>query len=198
MFPTIENWKAQVIAPGDNQFTANRFYDYYRGKYEICKTVAPARIAEIGVRYGYSAFAFLAACPQAQYTGYDIEAGCYGGVKANTFVYVADLLRHHYPDAQIELIYQDSRGINSIGGPYDFIHVDANHREQACRHDMDLAMAACLPGGVILIDDYTYIAGVARAVDKFVVDKGPAIERHYSRPSLRGEYIIEKKGNDKT
>ena len=195
-FPTIDNWQKQVIAPGDEQFKARRFYDYYRGKFEICRAVAPARIAEIGVRYGYSAFSFLAASPGAEYTGYDVVAGCYGGVKANTFVYVCDLLRRHYPEAQVELIYQDSREMESLGGPFDFVHVDANHREEVCRHDMELALAACCPGGVILVDDYTYIAGVTRAVDRFVLDNASAIERHYSRPSLRGEYIIEKQNDE--
>ncbi len=192
MFPTIENWR-RVIAPSDEQFAAEKFYLYYRGKYEIALETGPARIAEIGVRYGYSAFAFLSANPQAHYTGYDLHAGTHGGARANTFVYVDDMLTKHFPEARIELIFQDTREMNSLGGTYDFIHIDGDHSEPGCYHDLALAIAACRPGGRILIDDYTYKKGVNAAVDRFTAEHADRIAGQELRPSIRGEYIIDIK-----
>ena len=40
---------------------------YYDIKQDICRRVAPKTIAEIGVRAGYSAWAFLQAAPDAHY-----------------------------------------------------------------------------------------------------------------------------------
>src|SRR4051794_5262627 len=52
---------------------------YYRTKWAIARTLQPKRVLEIGVRYGYSALAFLDACPEAQYLGIDIDSDLYGG-----------------------------------------------------------------------------------------------------------------------
>ncbi len=45
--------------------------DYYRMKWAIAKVLQPESILEVGVRFGYSARAFLEACPDAVYTGID-------------------------------------------------------------------------------------------------------------------------------
>jgi len=55
--------------------------DYYLFKYRIAALLQPQTILEIGVRYGYSAAAFLAARPTASYIGLDAETGTDGGVK---------------------------------------------------------------------------------------------------------------------
>ena len=40
---------------------------YYRLKWAVARVLQPQRILEIGVRFGYSAAAFLNACPNATY-----------------------------------------------------------------------------------------------------------------------------------
>ena len=45
--------------------------DIYKMKWAIAKLLRPASILEMGVRYGYSARAFLDACPDAHYLGID-------------------------------------------------------------------------------------------------------------------------------
>lgn len=198
-FPPLEYWQREIVAPGDDQFKQKRFHDYYRTKYEIACERRPKRICEIGVRYGYSAFAFLCGAPDAQcFIGVDMLGGGHGGVRENTFPRVREMLDREFPAVAIYLTHQDTRTLSSLPGsnfPFpptlDFVHVDGDHSEAGCRHDLLLAIAAAARGGTILVDDYTYIAGVTRAVDKFVVECAARIESHYCKKSLRGEYIIK-------
>ena len=192
-FPSIEMWRSIVLAPGEDKFGRRDFYEYYREKFRICKLFGPASIAEIGVRWGYSAFAFLCAEPSASYTGWDLIGGGHGGVAADTFGRVAELLKSNFPDAGIELIHADTRQLESLGGPYDFIHVDGNHSSVAAIGDMELAFKSLSPGGVMLVDDYEYIAGVKIAADRFILNNREKIEQFYTVESLRGEMVIRRK-----
>src|SRR5271163_2412703 len=58
---------------------------YYRTKWAIAAVLQPKRILEIGVRFGYSAMAFLDACPSASYLGIDINAEANGGCRDAVF-----------------------------------------------------------------------------------------------------------------
>ena len=84
----------KCIKPGDTSlpYASREVYQHYLQKYNICKTQNPNSILEIGVRFGYSAYAFLSACPAAVYTGLDIPDGQHGGVGYGTFDYVAKML----------------------------------------------------------------------------------------------------------
>ena len=193
-FPAIELWRTGVVLAGDKRFCKEHLYNYYFGKFLIANAFGPKAIAEIGVRWGYSAFSFLCASPAASYTGFDMIGGGHGGAKENTFARVNLMLKEHFPDAKVTLEHCDTRRAAELGGPYDFVHVDGNHTQDACRHDIELAMAALGPGGVILIDDYTAIEGVKKAADGYVKDNQGLIERRHIVPSLTGELIIIKKG----
>lgn len=196
-FISIDTWQKIVLVEGDSkQFWRQDFYDYYRTKFEIALEKKPKTICEIGVRWGYSAFSFLSAVPTARYTGYDIVAGTHGGAKGiMTFPRVQLLLERWFPEADINLIYADTRVLKGLGGPFDFIHVDGDHSVEGCRHDLELALEACSPGGTILVDDYNYIKGVTEAADDFCRNWQYRIANIQSRHSLRGELIITKGGD---
>lgn len=193
-FPPIHWWHKFVRKPGDlPQYKRPEFYEYYRTKFEIALAAVPQRIAEIGVRWGYSAYSFLLASPKARYVGFDILEGPHGGVKGiDTFDYVREMLARHFPDATVILNHCNTQQLEGLCGSYDFIHIDGDHTEAGCRHDLDLAMAALEPGGTILVDDYEYIAGVTRAADKFCRERSAEIAEKFSRHSLRGELVIRK------
>jgi len=195
-FPVQPWWAAYVIHPDDEQkFGAEPFYSYYRTKYELAKRCAPRDICEIGVRWGYSAWAFLAAAPEASYSGFDRQAGTHGGVKGvNTFGYVETLLQRDFSGVCVCLHEADTRQCRTLAGFYDFIHIDGDHSEDGCRHDLELALKACHAGGSILVDDYDYIAGVRRAVDGFVACHADRFSSQLHVPGLRGEYLITTKG----
>jgi len=194
-FPDIDTWRRTVVKPGDDvQYLRPEFYEYYRTKYEICREAEPESICEIGVRFGYSAYSFLSAVPGAFYCGFDIIAGTHGGAKGvDTFGYVYKLLTENFPDAVVFLKHCDTRKIDSLGGPYDFIHVDGDHSGAGCGHDLKLALLACSAGGTILVDDYNYIKGVTMACDEFAERNADELAGIESRHSLRGELILKKK-----
>lgn len=192
-FIAIEKWRSEVLVPGDEKFGRRDFWEYYKEKFRICKLYDPAAVAEIGVRYGYSAFAFLFAVTEASYTGYDLIGGGHGGVKGDTFVKVEKLLETNFPKAEIKLIHADTRTLDNLGGPYDFIHIDGNHSIIAVLHDLEIALESLSPGGIILVDDYEYISGVRVATDRFILRNRQRIEQFYTIKSLRGEMIIRKK-----
>ena len=54
---------------------------YYEVKHAIAKRLQPKSICEIGVRAGYSAYAFLSAAPAAEFLG--IDWGTAGSVDEN-------------------------------------------------------------------------------------------------------------------
>lgn len=194
-FIPFDQWLEIVPRNDDSQqYRQRRFYDYYRTKFEIALRAKPQNICEIGVRWGYSAFSFLAAAPAALYIGYDILAGTHGGIRqTDTFAYAMDFLQEYFPQAQIVLIHEDTQQIQSLPGRFDLIHIDADHSEKASRHDIKMAIEACKPEGLILVDDYRYIAGVNRAVNFAVRDMKEVIDRFEIQESLRGEALIWKK-----
>lgn len=190
-FPTIENWR-KILVPGDEKFGKPEFYEYYKTKYEIAKRFHPEHIAEIGVRWGYSAYAFLCACPVSSYSGFDMISGGHGGVKDDTFDYVKQLLENSFSESLIKLFHIDTRKLDILGTGFDFIHIDGNHTESGAYHDMEISFKSLNSGGVLLVDDFTYIAGVARAVRQFVKDYNSYIKSTEEIESIRGEYIIIK------
>ena len=192
-FPKIDWWRQNIVYPNDSKrFLKEHLYEYYLEKYMICRMFMPKAIAEVGVRWGYSAFSFLCASPQAAYTGFDMINGGYGGVAIDTFGHVSKLLNDNFPDAKVVLHHADTRQIQSINGPYDFIHIDGNHSTQACYHDIQMAIEACENGGIILIDDYVLHMSVKNAVDSFIKKRAEQIDRYFRLPSLTGEFVLIK------
>jgi len=192
-FPEYQWWADNIVHAGDEQFRKRHYYDYYFQKYMIANLFEPLVICEIGVRWGYSAYSFLCASPRADYTGYDIVNGGHGGAKTDTFAHVNLMLGQNFPDAGKNMVHADTQMLDRLAGPYDFAHVDGDHTEAGCLHDINLAFEACVSGGIILVDDYSYIAGVKRAVNKFVKTNQKDIRNYHSIASLRGEYLIIKK-----
>jgi len=193
-FPKIEWWRENVLMETDSKrFFKRHYYEYYLQKYIMARMAGPTAICEIGVRWGYSAYSFLLAAPQASYLGLDIENGGCGGAKLNTFPYVGKLLGDNFPKARVDLRHINTSQIRSLSGYYDFVHVDGDHHEQNCYHDMEMALDACISGGVVLVDDYISIDGVKRAVNNFVRDNEKEIERWFLVPSLTGEFVMVKK-----
>lgn len=191
-FPDYQWWRRNVVLEGDKRFFKKHYYDYYFEKYLIANAFCPMAIAEIGVRWGYSAYSFLRAAPRADYTGFDIINGGHGGAKQDTFARVHLMLSQHFPCAGITLKHADTQKLNSLGDTYDFVHVDGDHTEAGCLHDIKLAFEACVGGGVVLVDDYTNIDGVKRAADKFVKDNDNNIKQCHLIPSVTGEFLIIK------
>lgn len=184
-----------IICLDDPTATTKRieqYKKYYKVKYDICKKQKPKRIAEIGVRAGYSAWAFLQACPMAEYIGIDADNGTHGGQGGESGVFSewAAYILKDYNFEQIRLDTQTVSNLNIFN--IDLFHVDGDHTAAGVQHDLDLAFMSINVNGLILVDDITYIDSVRIGVSKWIKRMENKISLEFIS-SLRGEMLIRKK-----
>lgn len=177
------DWWKQLTAlwwPGEKELlpTNPKVESCYRHKYLVAELIKPKRICEIGVRAGYSAFAFLSACPKAEFIGLDNNSNRHGGVEG-VFVTHAPKVLEKFNTKLI--VFDSQKAKNLYGKPYDFIHVDGDHSYDGCLHDLNISHKTC---EWILVDDYDLIPKVRAATDVF-------ISYH---PEYTVEYIPEQYG----
>ena len=100
---------------------------YYRLKFAIAKTLQPKSILEVGVRFGYSARAFLEASPAANLLGIDLDCNLYGGQKG-----ALEWARQITAAYDAEFVTADTQQMKRLPGSiYDLIHVDGQQDETA-------------------------------------------------------------------
>src|SRR5437762_4333916 len=113
-----------------------QWVQYYRPKWAIARHLRPASILEIGVRFGYSAAAFLHGSPKARYLGVDLDTDDFGGVKG-----AIEWARKIVAPFQAEFLIADSQEMERFPGEiYDLIHVDGQQEGDGTFHDMELAL----------------------------------------------------------
>lgn len=161
--------------PDDPMEPSDELRTYYEVKYNTaCQLQAAGKltsILEIGVRAGYSAFAFLSANPSAQFYGIDADVGGWGG-QAGWIEKAAAVLH----DFSVKIAKANTQQLHSIeecypGQRFDFAHIDGDHSFDGCYHDLELCAAV---SDVMLVDDYDFIAPVRAAVDHWLL-------RHHGR-----------------
>ena len=183
-----------VMCPDDVTLTPARFELYrvlYREKYEIISERPVNSILEIGVRAGYSAWAFLLACPLARYVGLDPHNGTHGGKGGENYAY-ENWARRILAGYNVELHRIDTQKESDLSrfGSFDFIHVDGDHTADGVEHDLDLSFHVLNPDGRILVDDYTYLPEVKRGVDSWIVKNAHRISHRFIE-TVRGDVCIE-------
>lgn len=119
---------------------------YVPFKYRTALLLQPKKIVEIGVQCGYAARAFLEACPEAEYIGFDISGRDHGFIK-----WSRRLLRPF--NARIYCGYDTQKSQDLELSDVDLFHVDGSHKAGHCYHDMVLAAKTLRPGGAMLVDD---------------------------------------------
>ena len=193
-FISFEKWLADIAHPQDGSCRSVDFYNGCKQKWDIAQRFNPKLIAEIGVRLGYSAYAFLAACPQAIYHGYDVWGGDHGGTKIAGAEYVTWMLACNCKEANVTLHTANTQQLNSLDlHEVDFFHVDGDHSQQGALHDMEVVWPTIKPGGVMIIDDYDFIVPVRGAVDQFIKSNSESIKSHEYFKTFRGDMVIVKK-----
>jgi hypothetical protein len=150
-------------------------------KYDVARRIAPRSICEIGVRAGYSAFAFLSAAPQAEYLGLDIDGTDHGGERG-----FFDYARGVLAGFRATLTRADTQQLDRLPGRYDLVHVDGDHTQAGCRHDLELA---CRAAPHVLVDDCDFIPEVRRACDEFAVAH-PELSVEYIDDGARGSLVF--------
>ncbi|MGE5191919.1 MAG: class I SAM-dependent methyltransferase [Deltaproteobacteria bacterium] len=170
----------------------------YETKFAVMQLLQPRSIVEFGVRTGYSAFAFLTACPKTRFVGLDANVDAHGG-----FVGAIDHARRILApfDASIAEMttaqYAKLLDGDAVLPSYDLIHVDADHTFAGCTFDLDLSLM--LSPRHIVVDDYLGIPDVAAACDAFFARNGDGWTRIVVSDGHHGlvifSRVIPKAGN---
>ena len=159
---------------------------YYRTKWAIAAVLRPKRILEIGVRFGYSAMAFLDACPFASYLGIDINSEANGGYPDSVF-WAARQLRHR----KASFLIADSQAFDRWPGErYDLIHVDGQQDGKGTIHDLSMALRQA---NYVLLDGYLWTRQNFLAANEFIYRYRDLIESCFVIPGYAGELIIRPK-----
>jgi hypothetical protein len=168
-------------SPGDVRWC----YDW---KFRLAQVLQPRRILELGVRFGYSAAAFLAASPAAEYYGVDADNGANGGT-VGAYREARAMLAREFADRTITVHKLDTQKRIPRGKGYDLVHVDADHSYEGCLND--LRLAARLGRRWVLVDDihHSPCPNVALAVKDFLTETG--FSHVYFDDSFRGDCLIQ-------
>lgn len=160
--------------------------------YAVAKTIQPTSYLEIGVRFGYSLLPTLVAAPSLTYAlGMDLEE--YGSNSATK----SNLEKYYHGDCNVQLEHIDSQQVTELPQYFTLINVDGCHTTACKMHDLRLAQNYCK---YLLIDDYSYLPDVKRAIinwlDEVSVDgwgKPSLIEWALHLPTFRGSYLVKFK-----
>lgn len=197
----------KYFRPGDPFLAINKLEDVLAGytlKHAIATELKPKSIVEIGVRAGYSAAAFLAACPMATFLGLDADNGRDGG-EVGYSLWTQEMLEDRFPQAKVAVLRCDTQQEDWVSSlatrdsqlatSFDLAHVDGDHSYAGCLKD--LAQSARV-AKAILVDDVDFIPDVERAVCRFLFDlhaagRPPRRVQYWpsSSGSLRGDVLIE-------
>jgi 2-polyprenyl-3-methyl-5-hydroxy-6-metoxy-1,4-benzoquinol methylase len=172
---------AHSADPLSHLFT--EWVDYYRLKWTIAHVLKPTSILEVGVRFGYSAIAFLEGHP-AHYVGIDLDTDLYGGVKGA--IHWAKAITESF-DAKF--IVADTQQMQRFpGGLYDLIHVDGQQDGDGSFHDLELAIQQ---SRYILVDGYLWTRQNFMAISDFLLRYADLIEWYGVIPGYAGELLIK-------
>src|SRR5580704_2186368 len=156
---------------------------YYRMKWAIARVLQPQRILEVGVRFGYSAAAFLDACPGAEYLGIDNDSEEFGGYKG-----AIDWARRITREAHADYLLADSQQLAEFpGGRYDLIHVDGQQDGDGSFRDLSKALRQAR---YILVDGFFWTRKNFLNVSEFLYRYRDRIESCIVIPGYEGELLI--------
>lgn len=162
----------------------NEWVDYYKVKWAIANTLKPTSILEIGVRFGYSAAAFLAGYSDAYYLGIDADIETSGGVKG-----AINWAKKITQPFTAEFMIADTQVMNCFpGGIYDLIHVDGQQTGDSSFHDLELAINQAY---YILVDGYFWSRPNFLAVSDFLFRYKHVIDFYGVIPGYAGDLLIK-------
>lgn len=163
----------------------DEWVDYYKVKWAIAKAINPQRILEVGVRYGYSARAFLEACPDAQFVGLDADIDTFGGSQGALGWAEENLKASGF---NVSLFSVNSQSLSAFpGGYYDLIHIDGQQDGNGTYRDLDLAVTQ---SRYILVDGYQWSRENFYSVNEWLWLNKAAVHSVLIIPGYAGELLI--------
>jgi 2-polyprenyl-3-methyl-5-hydroxy-6-metoxy-1,4-benzoquinol methylase/predicted O-methyltransferase YrrM len=162
----------------------DEWVDYYKLKWAIANVLKPTSILEIGVRFGYSAQAFLHGNPDARYIGIDLDTNSYGGVKG-----AINWAKETTQSFDADFIIADTQTLEHLpGNIYDLIHVDGQQDGDGSFHDLELALKQ---GRYVLVDGYFWTRQNYIAVSDFLFRYANLLDFYGVVPGYAGELLIK-------
>lgn len=158
--------------------------DYYRLKWSISKSLHPKSILEVGVRYGYSALAFLDASPHSKYLGIDLDTNTFGGTQG-----AIDWAKEITKSYQASYLIADSQVmIQFPGGVYDLIHIDGQQDGVGSWHDLKTAIQQ---SKYVLVDGYLWTSENFMSINDFLSRHSKCFDFYGVIPGYAGELLIK-------
>jgi 2-polyprenyl-3-methyl-5-hydroxy-6-metoxy-1,4-benzoquinol methylase len=173
--------------PGDELcYLFDEWVPYYKMKYAICKVINPQSILEVGVRYGYSAIAFLKASPEATYQGIDNDTNSYGGTKG-----AIDWAKKITAEFKTNFLLANTQEMTKFPGEfYDFVHIDGQQDGDGTAHDLEMALKK---GRWVLVDGFFWSMENMLSTTNFLKKYKQFIEYAIIIPSYGGDLLIKTK-----
>ena len=171
--------------PGDPlQHLFEQWVPYYRMKWAIVRALQPARILEIGVRYGYSTRTFLDASPGAEYLGIDLDAESYGGTPG-----AIEWARKIAEGRKANFLLGNTQKMKQFpGGMYDLIHVDGQQDRDGFFRDGQKALRQ---SRYVLVDGYFWSDETFEASNALLRQYKSMIEFSLVIPGYAGDLLIK-------
>ncbi len=158
--------------------------DYYRLKWAIAHVLKPASILEIGVRFGYSAAAFLSGVPTAHYVGIDLDVDTFGGTQG-----AINWAKKITQPFSADFIVADTQTMEWFPGDiYDLVHVDGQQDGDGTFHDLELALKQAR---YVLVDGYLWTRQNFTAVNDFLLRYSDLFDWYGVIPGYAGELLIK-------
>ncbi len=142
------------------------YFGCYLWHYYLGNSLKPARIGEIGFRYGYSLKAIAMGAKAA-----GVEVGLHGWDNEAYEPGCTQIVEDHFRKIDIPFTSHklNMQKLKNLGVEFDFIHVDGDHSEAGAMHDMHLAWNALTANGYMLVDDLCEVP-VHKACCRFMQD----------------------------
>jgi 2-polyprenyl-3-methyl-5-hydroxy-6-metoxy-1,4-benzoquinol methylase/predicted O-methyltransferase YrrM len=186
--PTESTFDFRNFACPDDElaYLFDKWVDYYKGKYAICKAIQPKSILEVGVRYGYSAISFLSASEKASYLGIDNDSNTFGGT-IGALEWAKNITKNY----SASFLLGDTQLMSSFPGDfYDLIHIDGQQDGDGTFHDLEMALEK---GKYILVDGYFWSNENMLASTYFLKKYNRLFEYAVIIPGYAGELLIKTK-----
>lgn len=165
-------------------------FDYYPFLNSLAKDFRATKILEIGVRYGYSAVAFIHGNPIEEYVGIDDDL--YDAASSAKSRENLEFLKKIQP-LDFVLFKKNTQNLSDLAflgsRTFNFIHIDGDHSYQGALTDMKNFWNVLAVGGHLLVDDSIFYASVNKACTDFaaLID-----EPCYNVKSFRGTWVFLK------
>jgi hypothetical protein len=144
-------------------------------------------VVEIGVHHGLSAIAVAALRARTATMiavdtfGPAADASVSGGMSADLETFTRNMSRFYDDVDRLRVIAADSRTLSASDlatePPVSFFHIDGGHSAEETHHDLSLAAAVSIRGGLIALDDYfnPSFPGVSEGAVRYLIEQPGAL-----------------------